>query len=122
MTKVLYVEDEALLAICMESALLAAGCNVVLAHDGKDGVDQALQFSPQIIVTDFMMPRMDGPTMLRVLQEKGFRVPVVLTTAVPREDIAQEILDRVNVYLAKPFSEQDLVDAVASLGGAAPHN
>ncbi len=113
MTRVLYVEDEALLAITMEGALLDAGCSVALAYDGAEGLEQAHGFAPDVIVTDFMMPGMDGPTMLKTLQQRGVRVPVVLTTAVPRKDISADILQLVQVYLAKPFTEAELVDAVS---------
>ena len=115
MTRVLYVEDEALLAISMESVLVDSGYIVALAHDGEEGVDRAVSFMPHVIVTDFMMPRMDGPTMLNELQKRGIKVPVVLTTAVPEEDIAAEVRSRIDVYLPKPFSERDLIAAVNGL-------
>ena len=94
MTKVLYVEDEALLAISMESILVESGYIVALAHDGEEGVARALSFLPQVIVTDFMMPRMDGPAMLKELLYRGIKVPVVLTTAVPEEDITPRFAAR----------------------------
>jgi CheY-like chemotaxis protein len=123
MTKVLYVEDEALLAISMESILVESGYIVALAHDGEEGVARALSFLPQVIVTDFMMPRMDGPAMLKELLYRGIKVPVVLTTAVPEEDITAEVRCQIDIYLPKPFSEQDLIAAVNSLSALSsePH-
>ena len=115
MTKVLYVEDEALLAISMETVLLDAGYVVALAHDGEEGVARAVSFLPQVIVTDYMMPRMDGPTMLKELENRGIKVPVVLTTAVPEEDITADVRSQIDVYLPKPFSERDLIAAVTRL-------
>jgi DNA-binding response OmpR family regulator len=117
-TRVLYVEDEALLAISMEGALLDAGCSVALAYDGAEGLVQAESFSPEIIVTDFMMPGMDGPTMLHILEQRGVTVPVVLTTAVPERDLAADVLERIDVYLAKPFTEEELVAVVSRLSRA----
>lgn len=115
MTKVLYVEDEALLAISMETVLLDAGYIVALAHDGEEGVAQAVSFLPEVIVTDYMMPRMDGPSMLKELENRGLKVPVVLTTAVPEQDITDDVRSQFDVYLPKPFSERDLLAAVNGL-------
>ncbi|RYG98283.1 MAG: response regulator [Alphaproteobacteria bacterium] len=113
MLKVLYVEDEALLAISMEAALERAGWVVRLAHDGEQGLAQAAAFVPDVIVTDHMMPRMDGPTMLRHLAHRDLKAPAVLTTARSRSDITADDMSLIAVFLAKPFSEEDLIEAVS---------
>lgn len=115
MTKVLYVEDEVLLALAMEGALIDAGCTVALAHDGEEGVRRALEFAPEIIITDYMMPNMDGPEMVRILDQKGIRVPVILATAVPERDLDPQIADRVDLYLGKPYTEEELISAFKRL-------
>jgi len=115
MTRVLYVEDEAILAIAMEGAMLDSGFSVQLAHDGDEGVLQGRHFQPQVIVTDYMMPTMDGLTMIRALRDAGVRVPVIVTTAVPEKDFGPELRGEFDLYLGKPFTEEELVDAVRQL-------
>lgn len=115
MTKVLYVEDEAILAFAMEGALLSCGFKVELAHDGDEGVARGQVFQPEVIVTDYMMPTMDGITMIRALREAGLRVPVIVTTALPEKDFGPELRGQFDLYLAKPFTEDELVGALRQL-------
>ena len=79
MTRVLYVEDEALLAIAMEGAMQNSGFDVQLAHDGDEVVAHARDFQPEIIVTDYMMPRVDGYDVARSIRARswGDKVRVV---------------------------------------------
>ena len=112
MTRVLYVEDESILAISMEWAMQAQGYTVQVAFDGDQGLDKAKNFHPEIIVTDFMMPRMDGHTMVRKLRQAGIGAPVIVTTAVPRENLDQQFLNQIDDYLGKPFTEPDLIAAL----------
>jgi len=114
-TRVLYVEDEAILAIAMEGAMLDHGFDVQLAHDGDDGIAQGRDFQPQVIVTDYMMPRIDGLTMIRALRDAGIHVPVIVTTAVPEDDFTPELRQQFDLYLGKPFTEEELVAAVHQL-------
>lgn len=118
LTRVLYVEDEALLAIAMEGALQSSGFDVQLAHDGDEGIAQARDFQPQVIVTDYMMPKVDGLTMIRALREAGLDVPVIVTTAVPEEDFSPELRRQFDLYLGKPFSEEELVETLRRVTGA----
>jgi DNA-binding response OmpR family regulator len=115
MTRVLYVEDESLLAIAMEGAMQSSGFNVQLAYDGEQGIAQARSFRPQIIVTDYMMPRVDGLTMLRIMRDEGINAPVIVTTAVPERDFAPEVRQQFDLYLGKPFTEEELLDALRGL-------
>ncbi|MBD8065880.1 response regulator [Devosia sp. PTR5] len=98
MTRVLYVEDEALLAISMEGVLVDEGFSVELAFDGSEGLEKASQFVPDIIVTDYMMPKLDGLGMVGILREQGIDTPVIVTTAVPEEKLAPELLSNVYLY------------------------
>ena len=118
MTRVLYVEDESILAISMEWAMQAEGFTVQLAFDGDQGLKRAKQFNPEIIVTDFMMPRKDGHTMVRKLRQAGIGAPIIVTTAVPREGLDEKFLEQVEDYLGKPFTERDLIAALRRIIGS----
>jgi CheY-like chemotaxis protein len=117
MTRVLYVEDEALLAFAVEDALERGGYTVELAHDGEEGIAQARRFRPEVIVTDYMMPRMDGLSMLRALRREGITAPVVMTTAVPEKDFQPAARGEFDAYVGKPFDEDRLLEIVAGLAG-----
>jgi two-component system response regulator MprA len=116
--RVLYVEDEALLALATADALEASGFDVVLAHDGVDALAKVGDARPDLVVTDYMMPGMDGDEMLRRLRAKGVTAPAILTTALAPRELTEEVLDLFDDYLAKPFGDDDLLRKIgAALDG-----
>src|SRR5690348_4298303 len=62
--KVLVVEDDVMLASAMEMKLKHEGFSVAVAQNGQLGIDTAQTFMPNIVITDIIMPVMDGKTML----------------------------------------------------------
>lgn len=91
---------------------------VLVATDGKQGLEAARRESPDVIVTDFMMPEMDGLSMLKELRAdaKLANVPVVMLTA--RNQLEERLTAReagADVYLEKPFSPRELEAAIKRL-------
>lgn len=91
--------------------ILADGYEVVAAADGSEGFDRACEIIPDIILTDVMMPVMDGITMLDKLKNdpRTSHIPVVILTA--KADVASRIegLARgADAYFAKPFDREEL--------------
>lgn len=82
MKKVLVVEDDAEFRKMVVDALIKEGLEVVQAGDGKEGLTVAMDAKPDLIVTDLMMPHMDGLTMIRELREQdwGKDIPVTILT------------------------------------------
>ena len=109
---VLIVEDEADLGAVLTDVLRTAGFNVVLTTSGR-AEDRVLDFQPAAIVTDFMMPGMNGAEVVanirRVLKDAA--PPVVLVTGM---DNAEELAATVGAtaYLRKPFDMDDFVHIV----------
>jgi len=91
---------------------------VLAALGGAKGIDLAIQHRPDLIITDLMMPEVDGMELTRRLREdpRTRHIPVVMLTA--RSDLDDRVagLDAgVNAYLTKPFSAQELVSTVRGL-------
>ncbi len=105
--RVLIVEDEASLRGALCDKFAREGFTVFEAKDGEAGLEVALSEQPQIILLDMMMPKMDGITMLhqlRLKNEWGRRVPVLLLTNVSSDDkrMLKEVSDDGSVhYLVK---------------------
>jgi DNA-binding response OmpR family regulator len=112
---VLVVEDEVSLASTLSYNLRKNGFNVLSAVDGIEGLQTARRESPDVIVLDLMLPRMDGLEVCRRVRAES-DVPILMLTAKGEE------LDRVvglemgaDDYLTKPFSMRELMARVRAL-------
>jgi diguanylate cyclase (GGDEF)-like protein len=100
--------------------LLAPHFDVVTAADGVLALESALASPPDLVLTDVMMPRLDGFGLLAALreQDRTRTIPVIMLSARAGEEASFEgIRAGVDDYLAKPFSAQELIARVSrSLG------
>jgi signal transduction histidine kinase/class 3 adenylate cyclase/CheY-like chemotaxis protein len=98
--------------------LLRDTCNVYLAVDGRDGVDAARRYRPDLVVTDQMMPNMSGRDLLRAIRsDPELRLtPVIFLTARVGSEARIESLEAgADDYLTKPFHEGELLARVRNL-------
>lgn len=98
--------------------LLEERYNVHFAVDGKDGLDKAQELQPDLIVTDVMMPVMNGYQMTQKIKEddKLNRTPILMLTA--KADISQKIEGLeygADDYLTKPFNSKELLVRIKTL-------
>ncbi|MFM0322696.1 response regulator [Caballeronia glebae] len=115
--RVLVVDDNADLRDYMRRMLIAAGHDVSVAADGEAALATAREVHPEVIVSDVMMPRLDGFALLRALREdEALReTPVVLLSARAGEEARVDGLEAgADDYLTKPFSARELLARVAS--------
>lgn len=114
--KVLLVEDEASLAMIMKDTMEPTGMSVTLAADGEEGLRAFFSEKPDVLVTDVMMPRMDGFEMVRRIREHDKLTPVLFLTA---RSSVNDVVDGFKMggddYLKKPFSLQELMVRVRRL-------
>jgi signal transduction histidine kinase len=99
------------------SSLLIADYDVTAVVNGQEALSQALQRLPDLILSDVMMPHMDGFELLAALRsrEETRTIPVVMLSARADEEAKIEGLEmRADDYLAKPFSSRELRARVAS--------
>ncbi len=109
---ILLVEDEDMVRAVAERALTRQGYSVLTAENGEIGL-QVLEKNgrPDLLVSDVVMPTMDGPTMVRHAREKYPDLPVLFMSGYAEEQLRKSIdLDNV-AFLPKPFSVQQLADA-----------
>ncbi|MDR5791390.1 response regulator [Caballeronia sp. LP003] len=115
--RVLIVDDNADLRDYMRRMLIAAGHDVNVAADGEAALAIARDVRPEVIVSDVMMPRLDGFALVRALREdEALReTPVVLLSARAGEEARVDGLEAgADDYLTKPFSARELLARVAS--------
>ncbi len=118
--KVVLIDDSNTIRRSGEIFLAQAGCEVVPAGDGYDGLSKVAETNPDLILLDVMMPRLDGYqacALIRNHPEFG-RIPIVMLTS--RDslfDRARGKLLGVEQYLIKPFDKKRLVGTVLAQTG-----
>ena len=115
MAKVLVVEDDAAIRQLLTLHLESEAHDVLTAEDGVDGLQQAIATLPDLIVSDFQMPRIDGIGMLAGLRanERTAAIPFIFLTEVEDEDLRERSRSlQVSDYLIKPFDRARLLRAV----------
>jgi signal transduction histidine kinase len=91
---------------------------ILVAGDGEQGLELARRYHPSIVITDWMMPRMDGLALTAELRKdpQTRNIPIVMLSA--RSDIEDKVLgleSGVNAYIGKPFAASEIVSTVRSL-------
>jgi two-component system, OmpR family, response regulator len=115
--QILVVEDDVQLARLVSSALIEAGHDPILVHDGEQGLNRAKDARFDLILLDVMLPGMDGFDVLRHLRERHIASRVLMLT------VRGELKDRLtglelgaDDHLAKPFVMRELLVRVNALG------
>jgi CheY-like chemotaxis protein len=106
---VLVADDDPPILDLVGGVLAAEGYDVRLATDGLDALDQALTTAPDLVLTDFKMPNLDGLSLVERLRERDCAVTVLLMSAVPPTTSAP-----IAGVIRKPFDILQLVTAVAN--------
>ncbi|MEO8493547.1 MAG: response regulator [Planctomycetota bacterium] len=113
---ILLVEDSPTQAAHMQFILEDAGYRVVLAANGRAGLEQVRAEQPLLVVTDLHMPEMNGLELVEQLRREFATLPVILTTAAGTEDIAAEALHKgAASYVPKRSAETMLVETVRQI-------
>ena len=119
--KILIVDDEddirEVAALSLESV---AGWEVLTASSGAQGITRAIEFKPDAILLDVMMPGMDGPTTFRELRKNPAttKIPVLLLTAKVQGSDQRRFADLgVEAVLFKPFDPLTLSTQIAGVLG-----
>jgi DNA-binding NtrC family response regulator len=102
--RVLIVEDDAAARVGLEQLLKSWGFIAESAGDGEEALEKVTSFRPAIVITDLVMPRMDGLALLRALQQQGADVTTLLLTAQGTVETAVEAMkEGAYDYLTKPI-------------------
>ncbi|CAB4538903.1 MAG: response regulator [Actinobacteria bacterium] len=110
--KVLVAEDESLIRMDVVATLSEAGYEVLgEASDGEEAVEMASRLSPDVVVMDIKMPKMDGISAAEKISD--LRIPVVLLTAFSQAELINRATEAgAMAYITKPFKPADLLPAI----------
>lgn len=116
-TRILIVEDNREVAF-YTGTLLTPHYEVYYATDGEEGLEKVRQLMPDVVITDVMMPRMDGLELCRHIRhdELTCHIPVIAVTAkVTEKDRLEGLRAGATAYLNKPFNAEELLTMVGNL-------
>ncbi len=113
---ILIIEDEPTITEFLKTGLTYEGYQVLVAENGRDGLDSLKNHDIDLIILDIMLPDIDGFEVCRRIRAKGINIPILMLTA------KKEISDRVkgldlgaDDYLTKPFSFDELLARIRAL-------
>lgn len=116
MLKILIAEDDRELRQLFSHVLTKNGYSVTGVSDGQDALDTLLHEYYDLIISDIMMPRMDGYEFVRLLRESGNTTPVMMITAKDAfDDMQKGFISGTDDYMVKPINVNEMVIRVGAL-------
>lgn len=114
--KILLVEDEDMVRAVAERALARAGFEVTTASDGEDGLEEISKGGAfDMVVSDVVMPGMDGPAMVRAIRQQRPEIPVLFMSGYAEEQLRKDINIPDMHFIAKPFSVAAISEKVSGI-------
>lgn len=115
--RVMVIDDSKTIRRTAESLLKKVGCEVATVNDGFEALSAVVEFRPDLIFMDVMMPRLDGYQACALIKHNvSFRrVPIIMLSS--KDGLFDKAKGRVvgsEEYLTKPFTRDELLDAIKS--------
>lgn len=120
--KVLIVDDEKNIAISVQFLMKREGFEVLVAHDGEEGLTKIRSEHPDLVLLDVMMPKLDGFEVCKAVRSDPelADIRIIMLTAKGRDAEKEKGISLgADAYMAKPFSTSELVDKVNEILKAA---
>ena len=116
MPTVLIVDDDQKLLKMLQRTLAYEGLNVLTATNGQEALAQVDVYQPDIIILDWLMPKMDGLAVMEHLRAENNQIFILMLTARDAlEDRVEGLESGADDYLVKPFAPAELVARVHAL-------
>jgi CheY-like chemotaxis protein len=119
MAKILVIDDVMGVRRSTSGLLRKAGHEIVEAADGRDGIEKARATRPDLVITDLLMPGIDGLDTIDGLREAGVRCPILAVSGggalVDATDALAAAANVADATLRKPFDSDELLERVDAL-------
>ncbi|MCM3724776.1 response regulator transcription factor [Neobacillus cucumis] len=114
--KILVIDDEPSIVTLLQYNLSQAGFEVLIAMDGEEGKRLAETESPDFILLDLMLPKLDGMEVCKQLRQQKIMTPILILTA--KDDALDKILGLelgADDYMVKPFSTREVIARIKAI-------
>lgn len=116
MVRILIAEDDAELRVLFQHVLETSGYEVYGVSDGRQALDALAHEYYDLLISDIMMPVMDGYELVRSMRESGLSTPVMMITAKDAfDDMRKGFLSGTDDYMVKPINVNEMVLRVGAL-------
>jgi len=116
--KILIVDDEPNIVLPLQFLMEQNGYIVDEASSGEEAIEKLMQFEPDLILLDIMLPGIDGYEVCEIirLNPKWKKIKIIFLTARGRDvDIAKGLVLGADAYITKPFANSEVVQKVSQL-------
>ena len=113
--KILVVDDDRYIRLILQKKFLSHGYDVFVANDGESGLELAKKEAPDLIISDWMMPKMDGLEFCRLAKQDEklrFTYFIILTARDTQDDKIEGIETGADDFVTKPFNDRELLTRV----------
>jgi DNA-binding response OmpR family regulator len=116
MPKILIVEDDKHILTGLVDSLALEGYKTIIARDGKEALVQAREKTPDLIILDIMLPKLNGFEVCKELRLRGMNIPIIILSARAQEsDKVLGLELGADDYVTKPFSPRELLTRVKTV-------
>lgn len=113
---VLIVEDDPNIVELIQLYIEKTGFSSIVAYDGEDGVEKYYSESPDCIILDIMLPKMDGMEVCRAIRLEDKKIPIIMLTGKGETyDIISGLETGADDYIVKPFDPNELMARVKTV-------
>lgn len=115
MTKILIVEDELSISEIERAYLEKEGYKVIIANNGKDGLNLFYEKNPDLVILDLMLPGLSGEYILNEIRQESDCPIIVISAKIDESDRIDNLRNGADDYLCKPFSAREMVERVKAV-------
>lgn len=120
--KILIVEDDSIMLMVLKRILQNFGYNVITAEDGKEGIEMIKLELPDMVITDFILPKISGSDIVFYLKHFPVKkIPVILLSAMPKGGVNNNDDYGADAYLVKPVAPQILIHTIEKFSYSRMH-
>lgn len=122
MAKVLLVDDSMFTRSMLKKIVIGIGHEAIEASNGREGLDVIISGKPDLVITDLLMPEMDGIELLSCVKEKNIKIPVIVMSANVQDSVRQQCLELgATEFFNKPPNKDEIqkyLEELLAKGGA----